>query len=424
MMNKEKILLDFSMFILSDVEELCSLVTDFFGQIKRNELPFEFKLLDYEEYIREEILVEEILVDYNLKSEIKSINDFLSSEELYNFREYLNNNFRDGFPDGDEDGSYGGNSPLELKNADLNKYFDRYLRLRQINQNVFITYYIQLFDSLNGNVIEKLKTETDKIQNIADTKDLLFIDLSKEFVEDRRKKYKEKLFDSVENNIFQFKGFADEKGLYFDVKNTLNDYLAYLKTNEIIDIRYSTNFPVIDNSLDYLLYQFFEYKVLDINHFKNRFSTEKEEILSGVLHTLKKENSDLIKYLSIKNFSSQEIDIIFNVLSDNKFSKLRIRDLNINKQVEFFNFCYLFYILDYYTEKQDTDFNKEASFDILLNFSSERQNEFDKNMFAKYYKNISGSRQKHNPFGKIDILLKNIETQLGIKINSLKSLTI
>lgn len=414
-MNKEKILLDFAVFVLLDIEELCSSITNFFNQTNRKDYPFDFNLLNYEEYLRQEILVEEIIENNDFKSELKSLNDLLSSIELNNLKGYLNNNFGEGFPDGD--GTYRGNNPLEIQNSDLVRYFNAYLKHREINKDVFITYYIQLFETLNKSVSDKLKLEVEKIQNIRNTKDLLDLKLSNEYTESEHLKYKQKLFKSIKKNNFQYKGLADDKGLYFDERKTLNSYLEFLNKNEIQNFNYPVKLPIIDKSLNYLVYKYYLFVLYD----KQLDSTDNKIYNPLIeLNEFNANNKGILDYIKSKGFDDSEIDFFINTIHDGCFNNLEIRYININ-QVQLFHLYYCFYVFEYFENVENCNFEAENDFEKVLRLQTVI--EYDKhtlNQFYKYYNQTSCVENKHYPFKTIDKTISRVVDTLKIEKGKLK----
>lgn len=410
-MNKEKTVLDFAIYVLMEVEELCDYITYFFGQKDKHDPFSDKKLLEYEEYIKRGIDVNEIIINQNYNLELKSITDLLNNEEVNNLLNYLNENFTEGYPDGD---GFGAPTNLEFKTADLYRLFCEYLELRQHNQNVFITYYIQLIGIIGYDTGKIIEEEKQKIINIENTKDLLNLDLSREYIENKKREYKLKLFKSVENNNFQLKGFSDEKGLYFDFDKSLISYLQFLNKGDCFKITYSVYYERFENSLDYLLYQFLEDRLFNTENISNKYSSNYDIELLECFRKLKGKYKKLVVYLSDKYFTESEIDNILNVLSGGKYDSLNKRNISIKTQVGFFNFCYSFYILDYFTDKENVKFSVQNNFEYILNFDEDKILDYDKNSFQKYYT----KRDEHHKM--IKYLYKEIEKNLQIDIDRLK----
>ncbi|MFV8327618.1 hypothetical protein [Flavobacterium sp. ZS1P14] len=412
-MNKEKTVLDFAIFTLMEVEELCDYITCFFGQKDKHDPFSNEKLLEYEDYIKRGIDTNEIIITPNYNAELKSISDLLNSEEINNLLNYLNDNFTEGYPDGDGSGAP---TDLEFKTSDLHALFHKYLELRNYNQNVFISYYKQMIDIIEFTSKKFIETEKQKIINIENTKDLLNLDLSKEHIENKKSEYKRKLFNSIENNNFQFKGFSDEKGLYFDFNKSLISYLEFLGKDDCSKIVYSVDIPEVNNSLDYLLYQFLENRLFNNKDIDNNNSNQYDKGLLEDLKQLKDKYKKLVTYLSQKGFTEPEIDNILNILSSNKYDNLHKRNISDIKQIEFYNFCYLFYILDYFTEIEKIDFYKLNNFDYILNFNAEKILKHSRTDYQKYYKGIDSHTKR------IKKLYEKIEKDLQINKGRLKSI--
>lgn len=410
-MNKEKTVLDFAIYVLMEVEELCNYITYFFEQKDKHDPFSDKKLLEYEEYIKRGIDVNEIIINQNYNLELKSITDLLNNEEINNLLNYLNENFTEGYPDGD---GFGAPTNLEFKTADLYRLFYEYLELRQHNQNVFITYYIQMIDIVIHKSMKLIENEKLKIINIEKAKDLLNLDLSSEYLDFKKNEYKTKLFKSVENNNFQLKGFSDSKGLHINYDKSLLDYLKFLNKEDCSKIVYSVYFEPLENSIDYLVYQYLEDRLFNTSNLVNINYNELEKELYDDLKSTKKKYNKLVTYLSNKKFTESEIDDILNVLCNNKYSELKKRNISNISQIEFYNFCYLFFILDYFKDCENVDFSTLNGFDYILNFDENKKLNYSLSDYQKYFK----GNKPHTK--KITKLYGKIETDFQINKERLK----
>ncbi|MEZ7500747.1 hypothetical protein QO200_18685 [Flavobacterium sp. Arc3] len=411
-MNKEQTVIDFATFTLMDVEELIQWnIINFFGQKDEHDPFSDKKILEYEDFIKEGILTSEIILNQNCNLELKSISDLLSTVEINNLLNYLNENFTEGYPDGD---GFGPPTNLKFTTSDLYRLFNKYLELRKYNQNVFISYYKQMLHIIEFDAQKFIEIEKHKIINIEKTKDLLNLDLSTEYIENKKNEYKRKLFKSIENNNFQFKGFSDEKGLYFDFNKSLISYLEFLNKEDHSKIVYTVFYKGFENSLDYLLYQFLEDKLFNTKNIENNDSTPDNKDLLKDLSHLKEKHKKLVVFLSTKNFIESEIDVILNILANNKYSNLNKRNISDINQIEFYNFCYLFYILEYFEENENIDFSKLKNFKYILNFDKKNILNYSKTDYQKYFKGIDSHTKK------IDKLYEKIEKDLQITKERLK----
>jgi hypothetical protein len=428
-MNKEKIILDFIVFILLDFEELHSDETRFFDQIQSEELLFErinFDEKKYENYIESRINISELLYDKEIEiPQINNISDILNSEEIFNIVTFLRDNYRHGFPTDFEDGlATGGNLKIEISNTEIREYFLKYLSYREINSNVFISYYCQFLNDISYLAKKQFELEKKIINEINISKELLEIRDKIDFVESKKRHYKDLLFKSVENLNFQIKGFSDDKGLFIDVDKTLveilkYDQLIYPKSISNIIETFDTK-----NHLANLTKQYFELIVLNANNTELKYDSVKQKELASDLLKLKEENIDLIEYLITKKFSDSEIDIILNTLSDGHYNDLNIRNINFTQQINYFHFCYAFYIFDFFNEKRNTKFTTENSFKEILKYSNSYLG-YDKNAFLKYYKNIKSDKSHSDyPFKRFDKILNEIEEKLRINTNKLKKIIV
>jgi len=366
-MNKEKIIIDFIVFILLDFEELLSDEIYFFDQTKREDsLLKQIDLIEveYEKYLQTRINLSDIIVDKEIEfTQLNKVDEILNSKEIYNIVAFLNNNYKHGFPDDFEDGlAFGGNYNLEISTSELIEYFYKYLSYDPLNKNVYITYYIQFMKNIIYFAEKQFEIDKKRIDKINVSKELLEIREKIEFVENKKNYFKEVLFKSVENLHFQLKGFADDHGVFIDFEQSLSEILKFAKTKGHNNINDTIKTFDNKNHLANLTNQYFELIVLNANNTELKYDTVKQRELASELLKLKEENTDLIEYLITKKFSDSEIDIILNTLSDGHYNDLNIRNLNFTQQINYFHFCYAFYIFDFFNEKRNTKFITENSF--------------------------------------------------------------
>jgi hypothetical protein len=410
---------------LLDFEELLCGINDFFDQKQLISLEhfISSENNDYQDFLKQfielsDIVEENVAIDYHLNL----ISDVLTSSELCDLIEYLNTNFTYGYPDDYEDGLVtGGNCSLGLTISEMRFYFQNYLKLYSRNSNVFISYYYQLLKHIEYPCLLHFGKAKKKIDNINNTKELLPTNLSDDYLKYHQNKYKVKIFKHIESNNIQFYGFADEKGLFIDINKSLIHYLTHLNSLGKNVITYNTDVADYKTFISHLTYQYVELKLFGIKKYKNNYTNLFEEQLSDELEELKTTNSKLSTFLFKKGFEENEIDTILNVISNNKFTDINIRGLEISKQVDFFNFCYLFFILDFFFEEEKKDFRKEKSFDAVLSFDPDSTLQHDKNAFSKYYKFLLKINSTDNPFGRVSYFINKIEKELKINKDRLKS---
>lgn len=258
-MNKEKTVLDFAVFVLMEVEELCSCITNFFGQTYNYDPFSEKKILEYEDFVKQEIILKEILLNQELNLDIISLFDLINEQEITNLLNYLNENFTEGFPDGD---GFGRSSNLHLKIDDLNVIFEKYLELRKFNQYVFITYFIQLISNIQyANAKKNIELEIKNILNNEKSKKNLKLGLEIEYIKGKKNEYYQKL---VENNQFQLKGIITENEINIDFDESLISCLVFLNNDDCYKIRYSAYYNIeFEYSFDFMIHEFLELRLIN-----------------------------------------------------------------------------------------------------------------------------------------------------------------
>jgi len=313
-MNKEKIVLDFAVFVLMEIEELCSHITNFFGQTYKYDPFSDKKILEYEDFVSQDILTTQIILNHDLCPDIKSIYDLLNEKEINNLLNYLNEEFREGYPDGD---GFGSSSNLDFKFDDLYLLFDKYLELRKYNKSVFITYYIQLINKLQyEESIKDIELEIKNILNNEKSKKSLKLNLEFEYIESKRNEYRQKL---IEKNQFQLKGFITENEINIDFNESLVNCLEFLN-NETLNIKYSVNYEAdFQYSFDYLIHQFLENRLhnkSEVNNNKSqKYINQDNDFKIGLLIANSKliikehykENESSFIYLNKDYFSANSV---------------------------------------------------------------------------------------------------------------------
>lgn len=333
-MNKEKIVLDFAVFVLMEIEELCSYITNFFGQTYKHDPFSDKKILEYEDFVKQDIITSKIILNQEFNSEIKSLNDILNKEEITNLLNYLNEEFTEGFPDGD---GFGSPSNLDFKTDDLHLLFDKYLELRKFNQNVFITYFIQLINILQyKESIKNVDIEIKSILNNEKYKKSLKLNLEIEYIESKKNDYRKKL---IEKNQFQLKGLISEKEINIDFDESLRSCLEFFNNENFSKIKYSAYFNnEIEYSYDYLFHQFLDYKLLSPSEIKKNEEIQEYDsqdnffkigllIANGklILKESYKENESSFIYLNEDYFSANSVAEVIAI--DTGIKKTTIRPI-------------------------------------------------------------------------------------------------
>src|SRR5699024_7750249 len=233
-MNKLHRLQDFIIFILVDYDELNNNIIHFFHQIREDETPFDLSIpiiYDYKEYIKEHLEP----LPKELFSTTAYSDDFTEYEELFSERnesillQYLNTNYIEGFP-GEGLPQY-----LSISREDLERYFDRYMQFKNVNNTVYISYFFQYFyskeNTLERIAREELINEMNKIDKFKAHYDNLDPRYSKKHRELKKQEYELKLHDSINDNLWQFQGIIEDysnKKVFLDFEETLKKKLKLI----------------------------------------------------------------------------------------------------------------------------------------------------------------------------------------------------
>lgn len=411
-MNKQEIFEDFIVFFLLQYEELNSGLGYFYNQINGESL-FEIEQrLNYQDFIRQSINLSSFNLNQKGSINLSKLEDLLSAVETEKLLEYLNSEFTYGFPrDHDDDyNPIGGFFQLTVTQDEIREDFNLYIKLHEINPNIYISQLVQFYYEDSISLSSKLNKRINEINNISFT---LPETLQKDFLDYKLGSARKKLFKDLEKYPFQYHGFFDNNGLFLDHELTLE---KWVEISTFVNISNEVIMPVNTGS-DYLYYQNLYYKV-----YGKVESSENNQalLLKKELETLIKEYDSLKTFLTKKGFSQDEIKIIFNFLCNNKFNDLKLRHIEC-KQIEFFRYCYLFYIFDYLTENFQIDFSKESDFNKLNINNCELNNSSRNNQFKKYYDNIKSNRDHKNyPFRTVNH--QKIEDRLKISKGKLKNI--
>jgi hypothetical protein len=238
--------------------------------------------------------------------------------------------------------------------------------------------------------------------------------LNGDYINFHEAKLKNDLFQSLERNPFQYQGFFDKEGLFVNDKLTLEKWLNIAKG---IKIKYDLlNIP--QTGVGFLVYQYFRFKFFHISLIEG--SNEKKELLQRQFDNFLDNNRQLHTFLKNKDFKENEIEIIFNYLSNNHFEQLNIR-VQKYKTIEFFRLCYLFYIFDYFQEARGVSFTEENDFSNLFLENKPGNIKDQNNQFLKYFKNVRNSSSKKNyPFTTVDKTIIKIQERFKIQKGKLK----
>lgn len=300
-MNKEKILGDFLVFFLSEYEELLSDIISFFYQ-KEDSI-----IVDYETFIQRQFTH----LDFHpseftdepksITSEnIISLEDIVPKSKISSLLNFLYENFHHGFPDGD---GGGGRENLEVSEIDLENYFRTYINYLNINPEVYISVYKQLFQTRLHDVIkcfnenvEEEKRKLSKLDNFDDK-------IQSEFESIIYDKLMSKTIENVQKKPFQYYGHSDEFGIYLNEITTINNWLKLAQKDQMFVVN-SFNASKF-TGIDYLVYK------------EVRYPDQLQRIGNNSFTAIKKDEKEYIEYLKRKSYHENEIDIILNLLSKN-----------------------------------------------------------------------------------------------------------
>lgn len=423
-MDKKDRIKDFIVFVLCDFSELIDEVIYFFEQKNKTSYIVDqssknaFLINDYRDYLNKHLLpLPNGLPKKNDNIIVDKPKDLFDEDEKAIIVNYINDNFRHGFPDADMMGNMSiGSSALDLKKEDLDNYIDFYFKFYETNNNVFISYFYQTlrdFD-LAGYEFEK---EAYQLKKCYEEYGYLIPELQEKFKELKKEHYTNKLYKCIDKKVFQTDIVIEDfehLHYYLDFDKTLKNQLRLLPddfNDYNLDYTYDLKLTISYTLIKYINYIF--YGIEPVQNKRNDFIIKKAQ---EELDVIKKKNSKLISFLNNKGFEKREINIFFNIMHIDKFSILNVPYFKPLKQVSQFHLLYGFYIFDYLNDNLNTikDFKNLISNLTHFKLTSAEQ-------FRKYYLNINSvDTHKHYPFRTYDDTLNSIEQKLKINREKLK----
>lgn len=391
---------DFIMFILSDYDELNDELGFFFN---------ENNTVDYPEFIlnikTNGFNEDSALIIQN----VHIIDDVFSKLEQRGILDFINS-FTYCYPD-ESFKSF----QINLIDVDLLNSFEIFLKLKKKFPYIFISYYKYY---IQYHIYYYFKSYLDNFKNNIENEIIIIENLNVK--PDYKLNLKNRHLDKYLNSVSNFpiiNGFYDDSGFFLSLEETLLNYLLYFENKTI---SYSSNFDLLPESYSYLEYNFILKKFYPDSLIKENIDLQDEFDLLN--------EDGLNTFLKEKGFESNEIHIIINGIAGNKFNSLNIRNINIATQVDFFRFCWLFYIFDYF-ESDGHKFDSFRTFDKIYSFQTtydERIKIDTLKQFKKYYDFLNRNaviNQKHNPFlhKEKEKIFEKIESELNIRKEKLKS---
>lgn len=390
---------------------------------------------EYLYFLNEKINLNEILIAKHTQVRtLKKITELLHENDTSNLIIFLNN--------------YIANNPnisqkFTVSRESLNEEFNDYLALREINPTVFISFYSYLIKYNNTNAIKLGNEFRKKVELTSSLSIFSSIDLKKDYFLDLIENVKKELFLNINNKHIQFHGIIDRDGYFFiDLKQTLIDSLKIIENKDSKSHNYSKDNLNVEKSITYLKLLFLKHyqfakdgenlkSILDIklgelsknkDYYLKKIENKKNE-LEIELDELIKYHEDYKIFLIKKGFNEDEILIIFNLLSQNRYVETGIKYLSNIKQVDFFRLCYAFYVFDFYIEVKKHLFNSIKSFELIFNFNVNNDFSLDSlEQMRKYYLNIDKKTNKHYPFNGYKKIVQDLNDLLLISREKLKSI--
>lgn len=386
-------------------------------------------------FINEKINLNHILIAKHTQVRtLKNITELLHENDTSNLIIFLNNYIAN---------NQNISQKFTVSNESLIEEFNDYLELREINPTVFISFYAYLIKYNNTNAIKLGNEYRKKIELTSSLSIFSSIDLKKDYFLDLIENIKKELFLNINNKHIQFHGIIDRDGYFFiDLKQTLIDSLKIIENKDSKSHNYSKDNLDLEKSISYFKLIFLKHyqfakdgknlkSILDIklselsknkDYYLKKIENQKSE-LEAELDELIKYHEDYRIFLTKKGFNENEILMIFNLFSQNRYVETGIKYLSNIKQVDFFRLCYVFYFFDFYIEIKQHQFNSIKSFELIFSFNINNDFSFDSlEQMRKYYLNIDKKANKHYPFNGYKKIVQDLSQLLLISREKLKPL--
>ena len=359
--------------------------------------------------------IEENFNDEEINNILTTINSIITSNELYQQKKHQFENLSI--------------NQSEVNLASIAEHFENYFMLRMVSPDVYVSYYTSLIFSLHKRASNFLNRFIRETNGVSESFFLYKYFNSKRFNSKEYLDYQinknEKLLSEHSFEVPQLDGvFAkNNKSFIFSLQASLKNYFSILSASELLrnlNLTGINPYQYSDLNAEQSLY-IMKLKYLNFLRYGDEIHSQEDKNLENDLDELMIEKSNLIEYLQSKYFDINDIKIILNALSENKYSKIGIKEMEFKSDIYFFRFCYFFYIFDYFQEIEGKKFDTIASFERITKFNRDNNREV-KQQYHKYFIDIENSHGKHFPFTakSTDTFLSEIEYSLRIDREKLK----
>lgn len=359
--------------------------------------------------------IEENYNDEEINNILSAINSIITSNELYQQKKHQFETLSI--------------NQFEINLASIKEHFENYFMLRIVSPDVYIIYYASLIFSLNKRASNFLNRFIREINGISES-----ILINKYFNSKilKNKEYLDYQIDENEKLLFQHSfevpqldGFftKNNKSSIISLQASVKNYLSILSASELLRNTNLTGInphQYLELNAEHSLYGM-KLKYLNFLRYGDRIHSQENKGIENNLDELMTEKSDFIEYLKSKNFDIDEIKIILNALSENKYNSIGIKEMEFKNDIYFFRFCYFFYVFDYFQDIEGKKFDTIASFEKITKFNTDNRREV-KQQYHRNFIEIDNSNGKHFPFSakSTDAFLSEIEYSLRIDRENLK----
>lgn len=359
--------------------------------------------------------IEENYNDEEINNILTTINSIITSNELYQQKKHQFESLSI--------------NQSEVNLASITEHFENYFMLRMVSPDIYISYHASLLFSLYKRASNFLNRFIRETNGVSESFFLYKYFNSKSF---NSKEYLDYQINKNEILLFehsfevpQLDGVfsKNNKSFIFSLQASLKNYFSILNASELLRSLNLTGinpYQYSELNAEQSLY-IMKLKYLNFLRYGDEIHSQEDKNLENDLDELMIEKSEYIKYLKSKNFDINDIKMILNALSENKYSNIGIKEMEFKTDIYFFRFCYFFYVFDYFQEFEGKKFDTISSFQRITKFNRDNKREV-KQQYHKYFIEVDNAHGKHFPFTAkaTNTFLSEIEYSLGIDREKLK----
>jgi hypothetical protein len=185
---------------------------------------------------------------------------------------------------------------------------------------------------ISGQASNNIKNTKNRIDSFYNNKNSINLTDYSRLKDKFKNQLQENLLLSTQDTPFQIQGGFDELGFIFSYQNTLELILsAYNTKHSEPDLKLE-----VRNLYTLVEYEYFQFKLEGKKSFSK---TQKSKELEKEFELLKENNLKQIQFLKDQQFNNEEINIILNLFTINKYNSINLRHINNLKKIDYYTCC-------------------------------------------------------------------------------------